>query len=231
MGYDGVVYISNGSRYGTGVLLADGRHLLTAAHLAQVADLASYAVYFQTKQGTVKYSVTGAQIYGEYDAANGNGDLAILTLAAPAPTTAERYGLYRASDEIGQVATLVGYGAASTGASGQVSTETTTVRRFGQNKLDATFDQLSERYGNEMAWRPEKGAQLAADFDNGLGANDGFGRLLGLSDQGLGEAESLISSGDSGGPLFMGGQIVGIASYNVRLEVAMMSPDIEPRHR
>jgi len=64
MGYDGVVYISNGSRYGTGVLLADGRHLLTAAHLAQVVDHASYAVYFQTKQGTLKYAVTGVQIYG-----------------------------------------------------------------------------------------------------------------------------------------------------------------------
>lgn len=109
-GYDGVVRISTGTHYASGVLLYDGRAVLTAAHLfASGHD--SVAVRFDTVSGTETRDVRHVEVHPAYDALNGNGDLALVWLASPAPVTAVRHALYREADEIGQVFTFAGYGA------------------------------------------------------------------------------------------------------------------------
>ena len=50
-------------------------------------------------------------------------------------------------------------------------------------------------------------AILGMDFDNGKTANDFYG-----GNTGLGTAEALTSTGDSGGPALIGRQIAGVAS-------------------
>lgn len=227
LGYDGVVRITNGSFYGTGALLEDGIHILTAAHVAKGLAAGSVSVVFETSVGQQAVSVSRITIYSSYDAANANGDLALLTLSSSAPVTADRYAPYRQTDELGQVGVLAGYGAPAMGSTGVLGIFESPTRRVGENRLDATVDQLAAGYSADMAWHPATGAQLAADFDNGQAANDAFGRLMGKVDTGLGDDEASISPGDSGGPLFVQGKLAGVASYSFRLATSTIIPDID----
>ena len=54
-GYDGVVRVSSGGSYASGVLLYGGQAILTAAHLFASSN-ASAAVHFETASGTVSQS-------------------------------------------------------------------------------------------------------------------------------------------------------------------------------
>jgi secreted trypsin-like serine protease len=229
LGYDGVVLITVGNGYGTGTLLYDGRAVLTAAHVAKDVSLSSISVKFETFLGLQALSVSKASIYPSYDAPNENGDLALLWLSTPAPTAANRYTLYRATDEIGQDFSLVGYGEPGTGSSGAMDTNAAPVRRKAENRFDADMATLKDALGNVMGWTPSRGAQLAADFDNGSATQDALGRLANISDLGLGSDEGMLTPGDSGGPAFIDGKIAGVASYGVSLYSGSIHPDVDAR--
>jgi secreted trypsin-like serine protease len=116
MGYDGVVRISGGGQYGTGALLFDGRAVLTAAHLVAGAS-ASLSVAFQTVSGTQTYSVSHTLVNPNYLVwGSSNADVALVWLSQAPPVSANRYDIYRDSNEVGQDFTLVGYGQLGTGA-------------------------------------------------------------------------------------------------------------------
>ncbi|ADR34769.1 Na-Ca exchanger/integrin-beta4 [Sulfuricurvum kujiense DSM 16994] len=226
-GYDGVVRISAGGYYGTGVLLYDGRAVLTAAHLFDNINTSSATVYFETV-GTSSTLVSDTiLIHPGYDARNENYDLALIWLSS-APTDAERYTLYRQSDEISQTFTAVGYGRHGSGEAGVDEIyNVAPLRLKAQNKFDVDGADLKFNLGSIMGWAPVNGVQLMADFDDGTIQHDALGELMGRWDRGIGIYEGLIAPGDSGGPAFIGDQVAGIASYVTNLGTGYVHPDID----
>ena len=224
-GLDGVVRVASGGYYGTGVLLYDGHAVLTAAHLFGSGSSAA-AVHFETTAGAQTIQASQVLIHPGNDTASENNDLALVWLSSPAPLAAERHELYRQSDEIGQVVTLVGYGKPGTGAGGTVAYSGEPLRQKANNRIDADVGLLKQHLGTGMAWNPEAGTQFVADFDNGTPLNDALGLLLGLSDLGV-PGEGIISPGDSGGPAFIDGRVAGIASYTTSLSTNRDAPDID----
>lgn len=226
LGYDGVVRISVGGYFGTGVLLHDGRTILTSAHLVDDLD-PSIDVRFDTIAGEQVIEAISVLIHPEYDPVNGNHDLALIWLGSQAPTQAERYALYRDTNEVSQVMTMVGYGMTGNGSTGVNFYQSQSSRTMAANRFEADAALLTTIPGTSIAWQPATGSQLLADFDNGLTANDALGILLGLWNAGEGDREGLIAPGDSGGPAFIGHTVAGIASYTASLHTFSGYPDID----
>jgi secreted trypsin-like serine protease len=226
-GYDGVVRVSAGAYYGSGVLLYDGRAVLTAAHLFSDGMTAA-TVHFETVAGSQSISSASVTVLPNYDALNVNHDLALVWLTGSAPVAAERYNLYRGGDEIGQSMTMVGYGMPGTGSAGVLdSYSDSPIRLKASNQFDADAADLKSALGSVMGWTPEAGSQVIADFDNGTTTQDALGRLMNRPGTGLGSDEGLISPGDSGGPAFINGQIAGVSSYRATLSTGTIAPDID----
>lgn len=225
-GLDGVVRVSYGGYYGSGAVLFDGRAILTTAHLFEGRS-GPLGVSFETLTGTRTVSALKHVLHPGYDG-EGNNDLAIVWLAAAAPIDADRYGLYRDRDEVGQAFTLAGYGRTGTGATGATSSDSATPSRLkAANLFDAEASALETRMGAFIDWKPLAGTQLLADFDNSLDANDALGQLLGHPHLGYGANEGLIASGDSGGPAFIDGLLAGVATYTASLSIGSNAPDID----
>lgn len=225
-GYDGVVRISVGGKSGTGVLLYDGKAILTVAHLFSQSSLTA-SILFETTKGTQTLSSDKVAIHPNYDAINENNDLALVWLSAAAPVAAERYTLYRNSDETGQTMTLAGYGTPGTGSSGTFANNGSILRLKANNQFDADIGTLKNSLGAAMGWIPLAGTQLVADFDDGTISHDALGNLINRSGLGLGNNEGLIAPGDSGGPAFINGQVTGVASYTASLGLGNINPDID----
>lgn len=225
-GYDGVVRVSVAGYYGTGVLLHDGQAILTAAHLFDHGSTAA-TVHFETVAGSQSISSRRVLVNPAYDS-DGNNDLALVWLSTPAPRSAERYALYRGSDEIGKTFSFVGYGEPGTGSGGSLADDAgAPVRRKALNQFDSGIETLKAYLGGGMAWNPTAGTQLVADFDDGTTAHDALGRLIYRSGLGLGSDEGLLTSGDSGGPAFIGNRLAGLASYSASLSKYNVEPDID----
>lgn len=228
MGYDSVVRLSHAGFYASGVLLFDGRAVLTAAHLF-AEKTGPTTVLFETTRGQQSISASHFMSHPGHDD-QGNNDLALVWLSSAAPSTADRYTLYRNTDEIGQVFSFVGYGRTGTGSTGVDASSQNgpdALRLKASNQFDAEGAQLKAFLGAAMLWTPQVGTQLVADFDNGQPANDALGRLMGRHDLGQGLSEGLIAPGDSGGPAFIDGQIAAIASYTSNLSLGSIHPDID----
>lgn len=186
--FDGVGALSSPLGNCTGSLLSSGIHVLTAAHCVTAAGTTNpfaantISIRFDLPGGPQTY--TGASLFVNplYTPIGPGyfGDLAILQLGQVVNPLAQRYELHTGPE--GGLATFVGYGRRGVGATGSVPGTSGTVKRSGQNQIEALD------VGGEL---------LLYDFDNGLVANNAFGSL------GLGNNEVLISPGDSGGPAFM----------------------------
>ncbi|MBS0588497.1 MAG: trypsin-like serine protease [Proteobacteria bacterium] len=225
-GYDGVVRVSFGGYYGTGAVFFDGRAILTVAHLFE-GRTGSVSVTFETRNGMQTVSASKFLQHPGYDA-EGNNDLAIVWLSSSAPAAADRYNLYRDSNEIGQTFTFSGYGKTGTGSTGITGGDTSSpIRLKAGNQFDADAATLKSYLGSAMTWTPLTGTQLIADLDSGSAANDALGRLINSNGLGLGLDEGFIAPGDSGGPAFLNGQIAGVASYTTSLSRGSVNPDID----
>ncbi|MCL2117526.1 MAG: trypsin-like serine protease [Planctomycetaceae bacterium] len=216
--YTGVVMVElidddgNYLGHGSGSLLSTGMHILTAAHVTCDAagnplPATSFRITFVLPNGTVSRTVSLNTVHASWTGdAYTETDLAILTLSEIAPAGAERYDIYRGSDEIGSVQTTVGFGATGTGNSGDIVYDFQ--RRWGQNRYDAVGSIFS-LYGFDYS--PNL---LVYDVDSGSPQNDAFGYYFGIYNTGLGSAyESTSAHGDSGGPAFINGQIAGVVSW------------------
>lgn len=215
-------------------LLNSGRHLLTAAHCvtdnAGIFDTASATVDFYGDSGTYTLNVGAVFLDPGWAASGGDlfsgTDIALLELTTMAPIEITRYGLYNASDEVGQTFTKVGYGREGTGLTG-FGSGTAGTKRQGQNEYD-TAGTPPSLFGGISS------NVLLYDFDNGNTANDAWG-LLGLPDLGLGVNEVLAAPGDSGGPNFIAGMIAAVTSFGFRYNFdcdglpggPVCSPDID----
>lgn len=232
--YDGVVRVFHGGYTATGVLLHEGRAVLTAAHLFTAAPhSAPTRVLFKTAYGETDLYAQRVSIHPYYKPYLYDNDLALVWLSAPAPVEADRYTLYRRSDELGQVFTMVGYGQTGSGWTGALpGTPTGNQRLKALNRFDA--DDLVVSQALRAIWgltydprATTPGTQLYADFDSGSPLHDAAGRLLHLHDLGLGIEEGMIAPGDSGGPAFIEGRIAGVASYNTNLSLSNVVSDID----
>jgi hypothetical protein len=223
------VRISSPDGFGSGVLLFDGRAVLTVAHLFEGASTAGTSVRFETSSGIKSINASRVLVHPSYAWVGGNNDLALVWLASPAPLAANRHGLYRDSDEVGQSFVMSGYGLNGTGATGyaQQSWNTTPLRLQAQNRFDTEGSDFKSFMGSSMGWSPLAGSQLIADFDNGSFFNDALGRLMARSDYGLGDDEGMIAPGDSGSPAFIQNKVAGIGSYTASLFRGTIDPDID----
>lgn len=224
---------------GSGVLLATGRHVLTAAHCIKgtetvLSDGTSLTYSYIATSGTVTFRLPGGRDVAipvskftahpgwDHNALHGN-DIGILELEFTAPSEIERYDVYRLAGgtpveaaELGSRALLVGYGLKGTGTDG-ATPDTDGTERWGWNQYDATMAGVADVLNGD--------SQLVFDFDNGLAANDCLGILKVHTDLGLGDFEVNIASGDSGGPGFVDGLVAGIHSYGRGFEGL---PDVKP---
>jgi hypothetical protein len=226
-GYDGVVRVVVGNMYGTGVLLFDGSAVLTAAHLFDGSS-GTANVIFETRNGVQTIASRQVVIHPDYNNLINNSDLALVWLSKDAPVSAERFGIYRSSNEVGQTFTMLGYGIPGSGSTGTLSNFTEVpVRVKANNQFDSDIAPLVRFFSESGQWEANNGKQLVADFDNGLSLNDALGILIGATGFGLGTSEGLISKGDSGGPAFIGDLVAGIASYIGRLSTTSSVPDID----
>ena len=213
MGKDGVVRIvdvTQGGISGSGSLLWDGMHILTAAHVVDGILPSDLFIYFDMPEGRITIPVTEVYVHQNYAGFNplagGGYDIAILTLAVAAPPSAERYDIYRDSDEIGKEFTFYGYGEYGNGQVGEVSSDG--YKRVGKN----TFDALGPEVPNITGGRYAEDL-LIFDFDDGTLARDALGQLGVKIHSGLGYGvEANTARGDSGGPSIINGKIAAVTS-------------------
>lgn len=225
-GYDGVVRVAIGGYYGTGALLYDGKAIITAAHLFTDITETVATVYFETLEGKIALKASSITIHPDYDTFDGNNDLALIWLTSDAPRVAQRYTLYRQSDELNQLFQMVGYGIPGYGATGALDDYSgEPLRLITHNRFETQATTLKDALAYTMAWTPRDESQLMADFDDGSVTKDALGLFLGIDDYGEGAMEGVISSGDSGGPAFVDGKIAGIASYISSLSTHTYHPD------
>jgi hypothetical protein len=228
-GLDGVVRISSQEAYGTGVLLFDGRAVLTVGHLFPNGATAGTSVRFETSSGFTSINASKVTVHPLYGSVGGNNDLALIWLASPAPLAANRHGLYRDGDEVGQSFVMSGYGLAGTGAAGYSPSlgGASPLRLQAQNRFDTEGSEFKAAMGTAMGWSPLAGSQLIADFDNGAYLNDALGLLMSRANAGQGDDEGMIAPGDSGSPAFIQNKVAGIGSYTASLFRGFIDPDID----
>jgi hypothetical protein len=119
-----------------------------------------------------------------------NDDIAIITLSQPIPATVPRYGLFT-GNLAGQTITMVGYGQSGDGINGYTVNASYTVKRVGQNVVDAF-------YAQDDTARPAANEVFRFDFDRANGTNGPMGGPS-LGNQ----IETTLGGGDSGGPSFI----------------------------
>jgi hypothetical protein len=184
-------------------------HLLTAAHCVDgTVTAGGITATFEAAGGTFAVGATSISLNPGWTGGLLSGaDIAVIVLSAPV-TSVAGYGLYTGTGQLGTTVDLVGYGAAGLGSTG--TTIGFGTKRVGQNIYDTTA--AHPAFGGGSA------DILVGDFDNGSAANDTWGFLTpSLANLGLGTAEVMIAPGDSGGPAFLGGQLVGVHSFRSRL--------------
>lgn len=223
----------------TGTLMPTGRHVLTAGHCMNIdGDLVEQAsVFFHGPDSTVEMEAVEISIYPDYrrfspfgfQISDPSTDLAILRLAEDAPDFVDRFELYTASDELGQLAQLVGYGRIGTGDVGAVALPEYGVSYEGENRIETTgaaLNALVPIVGGTGA--PFDDNSLLIDFDNGNPAQDA-GSLVGLPDLGVGAREVNSARGDSGGPLLLDGRVAGVLSNGYAFSLGFFNggPDVD----
>jgi hypothetical protein len=126
-------------------------------------------------------------------------DIAVLHFDEILPSWMTTYDLYR-GDPSGEQGTLAGFGLHG-GGTGPIGADDR--RRWATNRVEGFFEDPTS----------DLDLMLLADFDDGSLRWDSFCLFLGVCDRGL-PTEGAISSGDSGGPLFVGGRLAGLASFS-----------------
>ena len=195
---NGVVQVNFVSRGCTGALISSTQ-VLTAGHCIN----GSGSVVFVDGINGIADNVTSVAIYPGYVPGQEimGGDLAILNLADPAPAFATVYSIFNGSYTFGSPITVVGFGYTGSGTTGMTTDDGQ--RRVGQNEYNITGNQDNLGWSANMlvaSFAGTTGAQTYDYFANTpyAGGNDALANEVDLG------------FGDSGGPSFYNGQIIGV---------------------
>jgi len=250
--YNGVVslimtYTGLGSFICTGSLLPDRQSVLTAAHCvtngATLANPNATTAYFYggpNPDTTVAFNPAATAVAASQYFVNpgytgqviDQNDIAVIRLAAPAPTWANSYGLSGVSDLTSSTFNLAGYGRRSTIGGAVGANLGTNVLRQGDNRYDFRFgdadfpaDYWDGVFDNPSLPSAQVAYSYVSDFDNGTAARDATAFLAADPDfnlsgpkyenWGVGQTEVGVAGGDSGGPQFIGGRISSVTSYGL----------------
>lgn len=144
-------------------------------------------------------SITPHPDFTGFNSPSVNDDLALIRLSQPVPAGVPIYSLASADMVAGSTRiTLIGYGQSGTGTSGYTVSPSFSVKRRGENMVDAF-------YGQDDSSRSAANEVFRFDFDGPKpGTNKMGGRSLGNN------VETTLGGGDSGGPSFIlsGGRYV-----------------------
>lgn len=228
----------------TGALLSGTMNLLTAAHClsdhtGKNITNSVTAVFFTPGQpATTRELVLSSNTYvnplytGEVVDAH---DIAVVSLATSPSQAILRSGYSLFTGNPFQTAQFVGSGTTGTGSTGGDPTTggfTLADRRHASNRIDFTWTDpiFGDTFlpGGINAFGSADPTTLVADFDSGLPDNDASCNVAAFASfvysglpyapycgQGQGLFEGSTGPGDSGGPLFINGQLAGVASYGV----------------
>jgi secreted trypsin-like serine protease len=182
-------------------------YVLTAAHNFGGGDDPGTWVYY-TRAGA-EFTGKAVHIHPNYDASSGETpgyDMAIVELNGPVKDCDAPPLLYGGHDELGQLATMVGFGSRGIGSVGQDDKYYTSEdAAAAHNIIDAVEDPDPDGKG---------GNQLLIDFDSEDGSTNVFedGDAMPVD-----EYEGVLGSGDSGGSLWIetdeGWAIVGVNDW------------------
>lgn len=175
-GYDGVVRLLMKNAVGTvisgctGSLMADGWHVLTAAHCVSSGNgnltAASIDVGFQNGGTGAVTTMNATNFYampGYSGSVVDSRDLAIISLGAAAPAFADRYSIFM-GNPLNQETIFSGYGLSGNGLSGAVINtlfKATPVRRKAKNAFDYGCD---DSFFCSVGSKPTESI-LISDFD------------------------------------------------------------------
>ncbi len=211
---NGVVQVRSSRGGCSGALLADGFSILTAGHCvasSYAAGAVSASVGLLTSGSSGMSFTNAAMVFvnpGWTGDATQGGDLAVIRLPSAAPSQYTRYNLFTGTPSTG-VDVIAGYGYTGTGSAGYTSGTYGTLRA-GNNRY--------EEYGSAVSWSANL---LLGDFDNGTVTNNAFCWAFDNTDWQNGTCsayfsdtdvshEVMIAPGDSGGPTFQNGYLIGV---------------------
>jgi hypothetical protein len=184
----------------SGSLLSDGYSILTAAHCI-ASSLTSVDVYFPGPSGSVEYTATPYAVDPLFTGESTQGnDLAILRLNQAAPSSATRYSLYTGFFTT-SIILLAGYGETGNGTTG-VTGGFGTLRQ-GQNQYIGLGGDVFTGWSNDLLV-----GQFVEDSDI--------------------PNEVDIGPGDSGGPSFYDGQIIGVHDVVACISATSSGPCTDP---
>jgi hypothetical protein len=184
----------------SGSLLSDGYSILTAAHCI-ASSLTSVDVYFPGPSGSVEYTATPYAVDPLFTGESTQGnDLAILRLNQAAPSSATRYSLYTGFFTT-SIILLAGYGETGNGTTG-VTGGFGTLRQ-GQNQYIGLGGDVFTGWSNDLLV-----GQFVEDSDI--------------------PNEVDIGPGDSGGPSFYNGQIIGVHDVVACISATDSGPCLDP---
>ena len=204
----GVVTISSSIGACSGSLLADGSSILTAGHCVASAYGGSIAtgitVSFMGDHGFVQETVSNVQVDPGYNGDSDLGnDLAVLTLSQPAPSFAVGYSLFTSSLIPPIPVVLAGYGYGGTGTTGaNNSTYPFGALRVGTNEYEGNGHEFFNWSSNLLVGQ-------FYDF------NTPSTNALGVAHPYSSSDEVDTSFGDSGGPTFYAGKIIGVHDLGI----------------
>jgi hypothetical protein len=200
-----IVNMPSGTYSCSGTLLGGGQYLVTAAHCltddGPMPSVTALTATFNTAGGPQTF------VGADYHVAPGwtgdfqdGSDIALVRLATPAAGIAG-YDIWRGADPFGAVVDVAGLGRGGFGATGHdAAAYPSGTLRAGVNDLDPRVWDMT---GLPYAW----------DFDNGSPDNDALCLVAGACGLGQGDGEVMIAPGDSGGPTFYLGHLLGVHSF------------------
>ncbi len=214
----GVVKVTSSIGGCTGSLLGDGYSILTAAHCVKSGSSLATGITasFQGASGFVPFTVDLTSVDPAYNGdATMGGDLAVLRLSSAAPSWASRYSLFSGAMPTTDSILLAGYGLSGTGTTGA---------NLGYGTLRAGTNQYVT---NAAAYDWSSTLLLGQFYDVNTPSTNALADPTPYS----ASDEVMIAHGDSGGPSFYNGSIIGVHDLLVCVSVTSSCstpPSISP---